>query len=74
MDGSILPLAAISLAAAMLITLYDLVSSLKPVACAECPHCQALAAADAREQERLGREYARRVGLDDQDDDDRAIG
>ena len=74
MDGSILPLAAMALVAAMVVTMYDMASSLKPVRCAECPHCRARAEADAREQERLSREYARRVGLDDRDDDDRTIG
>jgi len=73
MDGSIMPLGITALVAAMLITMYDMASSLKPVTCAECPHCQAIADADRREQERLSREYARRVGLDDRDDDDRTL-
>jgi hypothetical protein len=74
MDGSIVPLAATALVAAIVITMYDMAASLKPATCAECPHCRALAEADAREQERLAREYARRVGLDERDDDDRTIG
>jgi hypothetical protein len=58
---------------AMLITLYEMGSALRPVACPECGHCRALAESEAREQQRLAREYARRVGLGD-DDDDRTIG
>ena len=69
-----LPLAGAALVAAMVVTMYDLASSLKPVTCAECPHCRARAEAEAREQERLSREYARKIGLDDRDDDDRTIG
>jgi hypothetical protein len=56
---------------AMVITLYDMGTSLKPAACPECAHCRAIAAAAAREQERLDREYARRIGLADEDDDRR---
>jgi hypothetical protein len=67
------PLGLVALIGAMAITLYDMGSSLKPATCAECPHCRARAAADAREQERLAREYAKRVGLEDEDDD-RTIG
>jgi hypothetical protein len=76
MDGSMLQsLGLVSLVMAMLITLYDMGSSLKPATCSECAHCRALAEAEAREQERLSREYARRVGLDDRDEDDhRRIG
>jgi hypothetical protein len=76
MDGSMLqPLGLAALVGAMLITLYDLGASLKPVDCPECSHCRARAEADARQQAELGREYARRVGLDDPEDDDgRRIG
>lgn len=74
MDGSILqPLGLVALVGAMFLILYEMGASLKPVVCAECPHCRARAEADAREQDRLAREYARRVGLDDEDDD-RTIG
>jgi hypothetical protein len=75
MDGSVLaPLGLAALVGAMIITLYDMGVSLRPAACPECSHCRALAEADAAEQERLAREYARRVGLSDEDDDDRRIG
>lgn len=76
MDASTLQLAGLfALIGAMVITLYEMGVSLKPVACAECPHCRAIAADEAREQDRLRREYARRVGLPENDDeDDRRIG
>jgi hypothetical protein len=74
MDLSIMPLGLIALVAAMAIVLYDMSRSLKPAACAECSHCRAVALAEAREQEQLNREYARRIGLRDDDEDDRKIG
>ncbi|HLO36569.1 MAG TPA: hypothetical protein VK194_10820 [Candidatus Deferrimicrobium sp.] len=67
------PIGLVAIAGAMLITLYDMGSALRPSTCAECSHCRAIAEADAREQERLAREYTRRVGLPDEDDDDRLI-
>lgn len=74
MDQSLIAtLGLIALLLAMLITLYDMGSALKPSTCPECGHCRALAAAAAAEQERLNRDYARRMGLED-DDDDRRIG
>jgi hypothetical protein len=74
MDGSTLQiLGLIALAGAMIITLYDMRSALRPVACPECPHCRARAAADALEQERLAREYSARMGLPEEDEDDRRI-
>jgi hypothetical protein len=74
MDGSMLPiLGLVALVGAMIITLYDMRSSLRPATCAECPHCRSLAEADAREQERLAREYSASIGLPDEDDDDRRI-
>jgi uncharacterized membrane protein len=72
MDGSILvPLSLVSLVVAMILTLYDMRSSLRPAACPECAHCRALAEDEARTQERLSREYARKIGLRDEDDDRR---
>ena len=72
MDGSILQGAALlSVAVAMVVTLYDLRMSLIPERCAECPHCRALRDAEQAEQEQLAREYARRHRLDDGDDDRR---
>lgn len=70
MDVTLLqPLALLALVGAMIITTYEMGSSLKPASCAECPHCRANAAAEAREQDRLRREYARRVGLPADEDD-----
>jgi hypothetical protein len=75
MDQSIIaPLGLFALLAAMLITLYDMGSALKPSTCPECSHCRAAAAAAAAEQERINREYARRIGIEDDEDDDRRIG
>jgi hypothetical protein len=54
------------------VTLYDMGASLRPAACPECRHCRELAEESARRQEALTQEYARRHGLDD--DDDRRIG
>jgi hypothetical protein len=72
MDGSILvPLSLVSLVVAMILTLYDMRSSLGPAACPECAHCRTRAEDEARTQERLSREYARKIGLRDEDDDRR---
>jgi hypothetical protein len=74
MDPTILqPFGLVAVVVAMLVTLYEMRSSLKPSTCPECSHCRAIAEEDARTQDRLAREYARRVGLDE-DDDDRRIG
>lgn len=75
MDLSMLqPLGLLALVVAMIITMYDMGASLRPGTCPECSHCRAAAEADARERERLAREYARSVGLRDDEDDDRKIG
>lgn len=74
MDGSILPIGLLALVAAMVVMLIEMGSSLRPVACPECTHCRARKAADEREQERLAHDYARRVGLGDDEDDDRRVG
>lgn len=75
MDGSMLQiLGLVALVGAMIITLYEMGASLGPVTCPECSHCRARAEADARDQERLARDYSKRVGLPDKDDDDRRIG
>jgi hypothetical protein len=75
MDGSLLqPLGLGALVVAMIVTLYDMGAALRPVACPECRHCQERALEDARHQDQLAREYARRNGLDNDEDDDRRIG
>ena len=63
----------LALAGAMVMTLYEMGVALRPSTCAECPHCLAVAEARAREQERLAREYEKRIGLPKDDDDDRRI-
>ena len=74
MDGSMLqPIGLLALVGAMFLTLYDMGSAMKPATCPECAHCRARADAEAREQEQLRRDYARRIGLGDEDDDDRSI-
>ncbi|MBA2717947.1 MAG: hypothetical protein H0U52_01715 [Chloroflexi bacterium] len=74
MDGSFLqPLGLGALVVAMIVTLYEMNSALGPERCPECSHCLAIAAEESRTQERLSREYARRAGLEDEDDD-RGIG
>ena len=59
-----------ALLGAMVITVYEMGTSLRPASCPECHHCRGLAEAEARDHERLAREYAKRVGLPDKDDDD----
>jgi hypothetical protein len=75
MDGSMLqPMGLVALVVAMIVTLYEMGAALRPVTCPECHHCQARVAEEARRQDQLAREYARRNGLDDDDRDDRRIG
>ena len=72
MDGSILqPLGIGALAVAMILTMYEMGASLRPAVCSECPHCRQRAEEEARLQEQLSRDYARRNGLDIDDDDER---
>ena len=73
MDGSILQLGLASIVCAMILVVYEMGAALRPVTCPECSHCQARRAAEERAQELLRREYARRIGLDD-DDDHRRVG
>jgi hypothetical protein len=75
MDTSIVPLVLLALVAGMYGTWHELRSSLEPSTCSECPHCRDRAAAqqsEAREQARRQAElrswYARRNGLDDEDE------
>lgn len=71
MEGSILQVGLIALMAALVIMLYEMGSSLQPATCPECTHCRARKEADRMEQERLARDYARRMNLPEKDDDDR---
>jgi len=63
----------VALVVAMILTLYDMGASLRPSVCSECPHCRQRAEEDARRQEQLSREYARRHRIDLDDEDDRRI-
>ena len=71
MDGSILQLGLVASIGAIIITMYEMGSALRPVTCPECSHCRARAEADRLEQERLARDYARRMNLPADEDDDR---
>jgi tartrate dehydratase alpha subunit/fumarate hydratase class I-like protein len=72
MDGSTLQLLGlVAVVGAMIITLYEMRSALRPATCPECWHCRNVAEAHAQEQERLARDYAKQVGLPDEDDDRR---
>lgn len=74
MDGSILQVGLAAIFGAMVLMVYEMGASLRPAACPECTHCAARRAADEREQELLAREYARRTGLHDDEDDRRRMG
>jgi hypothetical protein len=71
MDGSILQLGLVAVIGAIILTMYEMGSALRPVACPECCHCRARAEAERLEQERLARDYARRLNLPRDDDDER---
>ncbi|HEY8438859.1 MAG TPA: hypothetical protein VIK65_09635 [Candidatus Limnocylindrales bacterium] len=74
MDGSMLQTAGlVALGVAMVLTVYDLRASLAPETCSECAHCRERAEVERLRQEQLSREYARKHGLD-HEDDDRRIG
>lgn len=68
------PMGLVALVVAMIVTLYEMGAALRPVTCPECRHCQERVADEARVQDQLAREYARRNGLDNDDKDDRRIG
>ena len=66
------PFTLIALAAAIVVTAYEMRTALEPVHCPECPHCRADAIEREARQHDLQEQYARRHGMDD--DDDRRIG
>jgi hypothetical protein len=68
MDGSILQVGLVALVGAIVLTTYEMGSALRPVTCPECAHCRARLEADRLEQERLAREYARKMNLPDEDE------
>jgi hypothetical protein len=67
------PFTLVALAAAIIVTAYEMRTALEPVRCPECPHCLAAAREREARQRDLQEQYARRNGLD-RDDDDRMIG
>lgn len=69
-----LPMALVLLFVAILVTVYEMRVSLAPASCAECPHCQAIAAERVRREHELETRYARSHGYDIDKDDDRRIG
>lgn len=73
MDGSILQLGLVASIGAIILTMYEMGSALRPVTCPECSHCRARAEADRLEQERLARDYARRMNFPADEDDDRRV-
>ena len=75
MDPAIVPLLLLAFGVGMWSTWKELQSSLQPVTCAECPHCRELLAQrqrdaddEARRRSELLAQYARRPGVDDEDD------
>ena len=67
------PVTLIAIAAAIIVTAYEMRTALEPVNCPECAHCRAAARDREAQQHDLQEQYARRHRLKD-DDDDRRIG
>jgi regulator of sirC expression with transglutaminase-like and TPR domain len=71
---TLLSMALVALAVAIIVTAIEMRLSLAPVACPECLHCRARAAAEAARQRELDQAYASLHGLDGDEDDERRIG
>ena len=67
------PFTLVALAVAIVVTAYEMRTALEPVHCPECPHCLAAAREREAQQQELADQYARRNGLNRNDDDDRTI-
>jgi hypothetical protein len=67
------PITLVALAAAIIVTAYEMRTALEPAHCPECPHCRAAALEREARQRDLQRDYARRNHIEE-DDDDRLIG
>ena len=65
------PVTLIALGVAIVVTAYELRTSLEPVQCPDCPHCRAAALEREARQQDLQDQYARRNHLDGGDDDRR---
>jgi hypothetical protein len=74
MESVLSSLVPFALFVAIVVTAYEMRTSLEPASCAECPHCQALAAEKERRDQELQTWYARTNGIDTDEDDDRRIG
>lgn len=68
------PLVPIALFVAIIVTAYEMRTSLEPPSCSECAHCQALAAERDRRARELQAWYAQSNRIDADEDDDRRIG
>ena len=67
------PITLVALAMGIIAAAYEMRTSLEPAHCPECSHCLAAARERAAAQHDLQDQYARRNGLD-HEDDDRRIG
>jgi hypothetical protein len=70
MDTGTLQFALGAVVVAMLVMLYELRASLAPPVCGECPHCRAIVLERARRDEDLQTWYARKHGLEVDDEDE----
>jgi hypothetical protein len=68
MEGFVLQVGLLAVIGAMILMVYEMGTALRPITCPECTHCRARNEADRLEQERLARDYARRMNLPDDDD------
>jgi hypothetical protein len=78
MDAALAPLILLALVAGIVSTTIELRASSRPPVCPECPHCRAETAAAARDAEERQRRqqdlqtwYARRNGIEPDDDERR---
>jgi hypothetical protein len=71
MDTGILQIALLAAIVAIVVSVYELRASLSPAVCSECPHCRSAAAERQRRDQELQDWYARKHGLDLDDEDDR---
>lgn len=69
MDIGLLQVALVAAIVALIVTFYEMRASLAPATCSECAHCRALAVERAERERELQTWYARRHGLDGDDDE-----
>ena len=68
------PLVPIALFVAIIVTAYEMRTSLEPPSCPECAHCQVIAAERDRRDRELQARYAQSNRIDADEDDNRRIG